>query len=179
MDVRESDERLVARMAQRDEAALVELHRRYAPYLAAVARRMLKDPDEVQQSVQDAFVNAWNAAERFDASKASAKTWLVTIAHRLVLNRIRGNKLTTVPLESWDAPTRQPDHVERIYLEEAVSTLEPDEKELIELAFYQGYSHSQLSEQTGMPLGSVKTKLRNALQKLRNRLHEPSEGGER
>jgi RNA polymerase sigma-70 factor (ECF subfamily) len=175
MEVRESDERLVARMAQRDEAALIELHRRYAPYLAAVARRMLKDADEVQQSVQDAFVNAWEAAVRFDPHKASAKTWLVTIAHRLVLNRIRGHKVETMPLESWDAPTRQPDHVERILLQDAVGTLESDERQLVELAFYQGHSHSQLVQVTGLPLGTVKTKLRTALLKLKHELKEVSD----
>jgi RNA polymerase sigma-70 factor (ECF subfamily) len=166
----DSDERLIQRMAARDEAALLELHERYARYLAAMARRMLEDTDEVQECVQDAFVNAWNAAGRFDPQKASAKTWLVTIGHRLVLNRIRGGKLATVPLEEWDAPTRPPDHLERIQLEEAVDRLEPDERELIELAFYQGHSHSDLAKLTGKPLGTVKTKLRNALGKLRDEL---------
>lgn len=165
-----TDEQLVARMAARDEAALAELHRRYAPYLAAMARRMLNDYDEVQQSVQDAFVKAWDAAERFDAGKASAKTWLVTIGHRLVLNRIRGGKLDTVPLEVWDAPTHPPDRLERIHLEGAVDTLAQDEKELIELAFYRGHSHSELAELTGQPLGTVKGKLRRALQQLKTTL---------
>lgn len=170
MEVRESDEQLVQRMQEHDEAALAELHRRYAPYLTAMARRMLNDPDEVQQSVQDAFVQAWDAAARFDPARASFKTWLVTIAHRLIINRIRGNKLKTMPLESWDAPTRQPDHVERIYMQEAVATLAPDERELIELAFYQGHSHNQLADVTGVPLGTVKTRLRGALKKLREAL---------
>ncbi|CAN5816363.1 sigma-70 family RNA polymerase sigma factor [soil metagenome] len=164
------DEHLVQRMAARDETALKELHERYAPYLMAVARRMLQDPDEVQQCVQDAFVNAWDYAERFDAGKASAKTWLVTICHRLAINRIRGGKLDTLPLQHWDAPVRQPDHVERLYVEDAVASLDDEARELIDLAFYQGYSHSQVAEQTGKPLGTVKTKLRTALQTLRDHL---------
>lgn len=158
------------RMAARDETALQELHGRYAPYLSAVARRMLNDPDEVQQCVQDAFVNAWNYAGRFDEKKASAKTWLVTICHRLAINRIRGKQLETMPLQQWDAPERPPDHVERIHIEEALASLDEESKELIELAFYQGYSHSQIAEVTGKPLGSVKTKIRNALTNLRRRL---------
>ncbi len=164
------DEQLIAHMAARDEAALVELHRRYAPYLAAMARRMLRDPDEIQQGVQDAFVKAWDNAHRFDADKASAKTWLVTLAHRLFINRLRGRRLTTVPLEQWDAPSQPPDHVERIHMREAVATLEPDERKLIELAFYQGHSHRELAEVTGTPLGTVKTRLRRALGKLQQHL---------
>jgi len=168
------DERLVERMAARDEAALTELHGRYAPYLSAVARRMLKDPDEVQQCVQDAFVNAWDYAERYDAKKASAKTWLVTICHRLAINRIRGKKLETMPLQHWDAPERPPDHVERIYVQEALDSLDDESRELIDLAFFGGYSHAQVAEVTGKPLGTVKTKLRKALSTLREHMN----GGE-
>jgi RNA polymerase sigma-70 factor, ECF subfamily len=165
-----SDEELVRAMATRDEAALSELHRRYAPYLNAVARRMLRDADEVQQCVQDAFVNAWDYAIRFDAQKSSAKTWLVTICHRLAINRIRGTQLELMPLQEWDAPTREPDRLEKVMLEEAITVLEKDERELIELAFYQGYSHQQVADEMKQPLGTIKTKLRNALGKLRNRL---------
>lgn len=165
-----TDVELVTRVAERDEAALTELYRRYAPYLTAVARRMLKDPDEVQQCVQDAFVNAWNYAERFDDRKASCKTWLVTITHRLAINRIRGTKLATMPLAEWDAPDRQPDHVERVVMRDAVDKLDTDERELIELAFYRGLSHSEVAAQTGRPLGTVKTKIRGALAHLRTTL---------
>lgn len=164
------DEQLIQRMATRDEEALAELHRRYAPYLATMARRMLRDPDEIQQGVQDAFVKVWDNAERFDASKASAKTWLVTVAHRLFINRLRGKKLSTVALESWDGASDPPDHVERIYLREAVDSLEETERTLIDLAFYRGHSHQELSDLTEMPLGTVKTHLRRALGKLREQL---------
>jgi RNA polymerase sigma-70 factor, ECF subfamily len=165
-----SDEELVKAMATRDEAALSELHRRYAPYLSAVAKRMLRDTDDVQQCVQDAFVNAWDYAIRFDAKKSSAKTWLVTICHRLAINRIRGTQLELMPLQEWDAPVRESDRLEKVMLEEAVTVLDKDERELIELAFYQGYSHQQVADEMKQPLGTVKTKLRNALGKLREKL---------
>jgi RNA polymerase sigma-70 factor, ECF subfamily len=165
-----SDEDLVKAMATRDEAALSELHRRYAPYLSAVARRMLRDSDEVQQCVQDAFVNAWEYAIRFDANKSSTKTWLVTICHRLAINRIRGTQLDLTPLQEWDAPIREPDRLEKVMLEDAVTVLDTDERALIELAFYQGYSHQQVADEMKQPLGTIKTKLRNALGKLRTRL---------
>jgi RNA polymerase sigma-70 factor, ECF subfamily len=165
-----NDELLIQRMAVRDETALTELHRRYVPYLTAVARRMLRDPDEVQQCVQDAFVSAWDYAVRFDGRKSSVKTWLVTICHRLAINRIRGTQLEILPLQEWDAPVREGDRLEKVMLEDAITVLDTDERELIELAFYQGLSHQQVADETRQPLGTIKSKLRGALSKLRERL---------
>ena len=171
-----SDEALLAQMAQRDEAALLELHERYAPYLSAVARRLLHDNDEVQQCVQDSFVNAWDYAERFDASKASAKTWLVTICRRLALNRLRKTQLETFPLQGWDAPTKQPDHALRINLDRALEELDDESRELIELAFFEGHSQREVASVTGKPLGTVKSKLRRALLKLREIITDEFDG---
>jgi len=170
------DEQLIQAMAILDEDALVELHRRYAPYLAGMARKMLNDSDDVQQCVQDAFMKAWDAASTFDPNKASAKTWLVTIAHRTVLNKIRGSKLETVPIEVWDNPQTPPNHVTRVVMEDAVGLLDDDAKELIDLAFYKGHSHGQIAKLLDMPLGTVKSKLRSALNILRDELE--SKGGD-
>lgn len=172
-----SDEQLILQMAARDEAALAELYQRYAPYLAALSRRMLYDRDEVQSSVQDTFVKAWEASERFDPARASAKTWLVTIGRRVVLNRLRGKTLNTLPLEAWDAPTPAADVLPRIELDAALALLEADERELIEYAFYRGHSHQELADLTGRPLGTVKTKLRGALHKLRATLSDTETTG--
>ncbi|MEZ4629123.1 MAG: sigma-70 family RNA polymerase sigma factor [Deinococcales bacterium] len=179
MEIALTDNELIGAMANSDEQALIELHRRYAPYLRAMARKMLRDRDDVDQCIQDAFVKAWDAAGSFDATKASAKTWLVTIAHRTVLNKIRGGRLETVPLELWDSPLNPPNHVTRIVLEEAVARLEPYEKELIELAFYQGYSHSQIAQELSQPLGTIKSRIRQALDKLRSFLEDPKGGDDR
>ena len=171
-----TDEQLIQAMAILDENALVELHRRYAPYLTGMARKMLSDSDDVQQCVQDAFMKVWDAANTFDPNKASAKTWLVTIAHRTVLNKIRGTKLETVPLEVWDNRQTPPNHVTRVVMEDAVGLLDQDAKELIDLAFYKGHSHGQIAKLLNMPLGTVKSKLRTALNTLRDELE--SKGGD-
>lgn len=167
-----TDEQLIAAMALGDEEALRELHRRYAPYLYALARRMLAQREDVEQCVQDAFFNVWKAAGRFDPTRASAKTWIVTIAHRRVLQELRDRPDQTLELEEWDAPTQAPDQIDRVLARRAVDSLDGDQRRLVELAFYQGYSHSELAELTGMPLGTVKTRLRAALERMRRRLED-------
>jgi RNA polymerase sigma-70 factor (ECF subfamily) len=145
-----------------------------------MARKMLDDPDECRQSVEDAFVGAWHAAARFDPSQASARTWLVTLAYRLTMTRMRGGRLEAA-LESRDAPSRSPDpdqvpdQVGRVQLREAVGELSRDERELIGLAFYRGYSYQELADITGYPLDTVKAKLRLALDKLREGLQGGSD----
>lgn len=168
----DTDERLIQRMAMRDEGALEELHRRYASYFMALAWRVLHDADLARECVQDAFLSAWNAAPRFDPSRASGKTWLVTIAHRRALTAHRDRPQTALPIEEWDAPTAAPNLDEQYVVKRAVDTLDQEERQLVELAFYQGYSHSELAVLTGKPLGTVKSKLRGALARLRTHFRD-------
>ena len=163
-----TDEQLIANMADGQEDALRELHQRYARYLFSLARRMLSGTDDIEACVQDAFMSVWRHSARFDPSRASAKTWLVTIAHRRFLQALRDRPDTTLPLEDWDAPSSAPQPLDHLMLQGAIATLEPDQQKLIDLAFYSGYSHGQLAEVTGLPLGTVKTRLRSALTKLRS-----------
>lgn len=162
-----TDEQLMAQLAGGHEDALRELHRRYAPYLFALGRRMLSGTDDLEACVQDAFISIWRHAARFDPSRASFKTWLITIARRRFLQALRDRKDATLPLEDWDAPTAAAQPLDRIMLGSAVATLDGEQQHLIDLAFYSGYSHQQLADVTGLPLGTVKTKLRTALGKLR------------
>ena len=171
-----TDEQLMADMARGDEEALRELHRRYAPYLYAMARRMLNQREDVEQCVQDAFFNAWKASGRFDPSRASANTWLVTIAHRRVRQELRDRPDTALEVEEWDAPTTSPDRLDQVIAQRAVGVLADDQRRLVELAFYQGYSHSELARVTGLPLGTVKTRLRSALDRMRRFLEVNGDG---
>lgn len=165
-----TDEQLIARMAGGDEQALRELHGRYARYFYALARRILGPHGDHEEHVQDAFMNAWRAAGRFDPSIAGAKTWLVTIAQRRLLQARRDRPRETLPLEEWDAPTPAGGQLDRIMVERAVDVLEPDQRRLIELAFFQGHSHQEVADLTGVPLGTVKTRIRSALARMREHL---------
>ncbi|WP_407539117.1 sigma-70 family RNA polymerase sigma factor [Deinococcus radiomollis] len=173
-----TDEDLIAQMAQGQQDALRELHQRYAPYLYSLGRRMLNDPADTESCVQDAFLNAWKAAVRFDRRLASAKTWLVTIAHRRFLQALRDRKDVGLPIEEWDSPTRSPDHTDKILAERALGILNDGERSLIELAYYQGHSHAEVAEITGLPLGTVKTRLRAALARMKTHLGTEHLGGE-
>ncbi len=165
-----TDEDLIAQMAQGEQDALRELHERYAPYLYGLGRRMLRDPGGTENCVQDAFLNAWKAAVRFDRRRASAKTWLVTIAHRRFLQELRDRPETAFAIEEWDAPTRSPDRADTVMAERAMGVLSDGERQLVDLAYYRGHSHSELAELTGLPLGTVKTRLRAALGRMKTQL---------
>ncbi|MFC4639677.1 RNA polymerase sigma factor [Deinococcus hohokamensis] len=175
-----SDEALIVRMASRDEDALRELHRRHARLLYALGQRMLRQSDDVDCCVQDAFVNAWNHAARFDPSRARARTWLVSIAHHRFLQQLRDRPDPALELEDWDQPTRDPDPADRLMAERAMTSLDGTQRELIELAYFRGYSHSELSAITGLPLGTVKSRMRAALDRMRTTLSPPrlEKGGE-
>lgn len=178
-----SDEALIERMAHRDERALTELHGRYARLLYALGHRMLHQREDVESCVQDAFLNAWNHAGRFDIARAKAKTWLVSIAHHRFLQELRDRPQTALELEDWDTPTQSPELVNALMAQQALGVLDASQRRLVELAYFRGHSHAALAELTGLPLGTVKSRLRAALDRMRGALGEPparplTEGGE-
>lgn len=168
-----SDEALLRQMALGDEAALMELHRRYARLLYGLGQRILRHPDDVDCCVQDAFMNAWRHAARFDPARASAKTWLVSIAHHRFLQELRDRPEVALELGEWDAPSPAPDPANRLLAERAVGVLDASQRQLVELAYYRGHSHSELAQLTGLPLGTVKSRLRAALDRMRVALGHP------
>lgn len=165
-----TDEDLIAQMAQGQQDALRELHGRYAPYLYSMGRRMLRDASDTESCVQDAFLNAWKASARFDRRLASAKTWLITIAHRRFLQMLRDRPDTSLALEDWDAPTSSPDRTDRVMAERAMGILNTEDRALVELAYFRGHSHAELAELLNLPLGTVKTRLRTALGRMKTHL---------
>ncbi len=164
------DTALLQAMAGGQEEALRELHDRYARLLYALGHRMLRQTDDVESCVQDAFMNAWKHAARFDASRASVKTWLVSIAHNRFLQELRDRPQTPLEIEDWDAPTAAADPTDRLMAEQAVQGLETEQRQLIELAYYRGYTHSQLAELLNLPVGTVKSRLRTALGRMKAHL---------
>lgn len=181
-----ADAELVRRMCSKDERALGTFYDRWFPVVHGVVSRMLESPDDVEDVVEEAFWQAWRQAERFEAERGSVQTWLLTIARSRALDRLRARRrLREEPLidasaseADTSAPTAPSDpladaeHAERSRIvRAALADLPAEQREALELAYFGGLSQSEIAEQTGLPLGTIKTRMRLALQKLRERLN--------
>jgi RNA polymerase sigma-70 factor (ECF subfamily) len=183
-----ADAELVRRMRSKDERALGTFYDRWFPVVHGVVSRMLESPGDVEDVVEEAFWQAWRQAERFDAERGSAQTWLLTIARSRALDRLRARRrLREEPLidaSASEADTAAPtpaapsdpladaEHAERSRIvRAALADLPAEQREALELGYFGGLSQSEIAEQTGLPLGTIKTRMRLALQKLRERLN--------
>lgn len=176
----ESDEQLVGKMAAAQQEALLELHRRYARLLYALGRRMLADEESTDICVQDAFYAAWQHATRFDPARARAKTWLVAIAHHRFLQELRDRPRPTLDWEDVEGSDLEegragsgagpPALVDQVLAQRALARLAAGQRELVELMYFRGHTHAELAALTGLPLGTVKSRLRAALEQMRREL---------
>lgn len=171
-----TDQQLLSQMAQGHEDALRELHRRHAGLLYGLGYRMLRQREDVENCVQDAFLSAWRHAGRYDPGLAAPRTWLVSIAHHRFLQELRDRPDAGLELGEWQV-ARTADPLPPVVAGQALDALDAQERSLVELAFYRGHSHSELSRITGLSLGTVKSRLRVSLRRMRGALgggeHEP------
>jgi RNA polymerase sigma factor (sigma-70 family) len=171
---------LLKRISQKDETALSELYDRYARILYSVAFKSLGSVEESEEVVLDVFSQVWRIADRYDSRKARVDTWLFMLMRSRVLDRLRAvqrlGKLPTTSMEAAEIQIAEPsvNPVENALICErraqvlaALATLPPTQRLVIELAYYQGLSQSEIAAQTGLSLGTVKTRVRLALSKLR------------
>jgi RNA polymerase sigma factor (sigma-70 family) len=178
-----SDEALVALVARSDDAALAELYDRFGRPAYGLALRVLRDPSLAQDAVQEAFLAAWRTAASYDARRAKAATWLLTIVHRRAVdvvrreNRRRGAPLEDAPVAAGDATDEEASVRERRReVQAALAQLPADQREALELAYYGGLTQSELAERLGVPLGTIKSRMFAGLSKLRDLLAD-GEGG--
>ena len=163
------------------EAALAELYERYSAMVFAVASRVLRDKRDAEEVLQDVFLSLWRTAGRYDPDLGSLGTYLLTLTRNASLSRLRARAARAQVLDDDDihdpdgqfarqTAARQPDLTERVVVQAALATLAPDERRLLEGAFFDGLTYEDLAERAGLPLGSVKSRIRRALIKLRGRL---------
>jgi RNA polymerase sigma-70 factor (ECF subfamily) len=172
------DSALVERMMAGDESALAALYDRYGGMLFAMLVRILRDTSAAEEVLQDLFLQLWRGASRFDASRGSLPAWLLVIGRNRAISRLRGREhrevledpenfsFDTVPSsgdledEAWRAQL-----MER--LSGAMATLPPEQREAVELAYSEGMTQTEIAARTGCPLGTVKSRVRAAMQSLK------------
>jgi RNA polymerase sigma-70 factor (ECF subfamily) len=177
------DEALVRRMANGDDQALGVLYDRWHGVVHGVVARMLRQAEDVEDVVEETFWQAWRQASRFDRSRGAVQTWLLTIARSRALDRVRAlRRRREEPLEGDDGQLVVQQAAEgdpgldaeaserRRIVEAALSGLPAEQREALELGYFGGLSQTEIAERTGQPLGTVKTRMRLALQKLRSQL---------
>jgi RNA polymerase sigma factor (sigma-70 family) len=174
-----SDEAVLALIARADEQALAELYRRFGRLAYGLAFRILRDDALAQDAVQEAFLGVWRAADRFTAERAKPSTWLLTLVHRRAVDLVRREeRRRTEPLRPETEPVgaEAADEAElaaqRQTIREALRKLPSEQREAIELAYYGGYTQSELAERLGQPLGTIKSRMFTGLARLRETLGE-------
>ena len=175
-----SDEALVALVARGDEDALAELYDRVSRIAYGLALRVLRDERHAEDAVQEAFLQVWRSAATFRAERAKASTWILTLVHRRSVDLVRReDRRRGEPLESAGEPAA-PETVEdeaalgfeRRVVQEALSRLQPEQREALELGYYGGLTQSELAERLGLPLGTIKSRMFTGLSRLRELLAE-------
>jgi RNA polymerase sigma-70 factor (ECF subfamily) len=181
-----SDEALVALVARGDQDALAELYDRVSRVAYGLALRVLRDERYAEDAVQEAFLQVWRSAATFRADRAKASTWVLTLVHRRAVDLVRREeRRQTDPLTDDSTPGAATESTEeaawlrfeRERVQTALRQLPDVQREALELAYYGGFSQSELAERLGVPLGTIKSRMFAGLSRLRELLDNPAEEG--
>ena len=174
-----SDEALVALLARGDEGALAELYDRFGAVAFGLALRVVRDTALAEDAVQEAFLTVWRTASRLVAERGNARTMILTHAHPRAVDVVRREQTRrTDPLkEQPESGGRTAEEeawlrLERTRVQEALKRLPDQQREAIELAYYGGFTQSELADRLGEPLGTVKSRMFTGLSRLRELLEE-------
>jgi RNA polymerase sigma factor (sigma-70 family) len=175
-----SDEALLALVARRDEAALAALYDRFGRVAYGLAVRVLRDRSLAEDAVQEAFMTVWRTADRYVASRSKASSWILTFVHRRAVDLVRREERRRAePLEHAPAGDSAPSSDEEAWLrlrrervQQALHALPDQQREALELAYFGGFTQSELAERLGEPLGTIKSRMFTGLARLRELLDE-------
>jgi RNA polymerase sigma-70 factor (ECF subfamily) len=171
---RDADDVLVARLAQRDQGALRELHRRYAALVFSVATRFVGTP-AAEEVVQDVFITLWDKHASFDPARGPFRPWLVQVTRRRAMNALRTAKARELPCEEavddLASDAILPDESQwrshrQVVIRAAVDALPEAQRQALSLAFFDELSHEQIARVLGTPIGTAKTRIRLAMKRL-------------
>ena len=179
------DRQLLRRIVGKDKDALDTLYGRYATPVYSLALHMLKQPPLAEEATQDVFLNIWLKAASFNPERGQARSWIMSVAHHRVIDVIRSRRRTATMTdpEGYETLERLPSggasvesqvqqNLDRERIMGALATLPENQREVIMLAYFEGFSQSEMAERLGQPLGTIKTRVRLAMQKLRSALPE-------
>jgi RNA polymerase sigma-70 factor (ECF subfamily) len=185
-----NDAALVRQVAERQPQALAELYDRFAPTLLALARRILANHSDAEEVLQEVFVQVWDRGQRYDPARSSVSTWLVLITRSRAIDRLRNRKVVDRTHEAsaraapgepagLGEPSTSPEAVENVFIRERrervqreMAVLPAEQRQVLEMAFYEGLTQSEIAAKAGLPLGTVKTRTLLAMKKLRNALRQ-------
>ncbi len=161
---------LMQRIRQRDEHALQTLYDKCSRPVYSLALRVLGNADMAEEVVQDVLLKVWEAPEKWEPDRGALMSWLLTVTRYAAIDRLRQEqrRATTEPLEDHAGKLGQNEnYADTLALSGALGQLPEEQRAVIQLAYYQGLTHQDIAETTGIPLGTVKTRLRLGMQKLR------------
>jgi RNA polymerase sigma-70 factor, ECF subfamily len=174
-------------ITQGDSGALRFLYERYAAGVLALLHRMLGSAAEAEEQLQEVFLVLWREAARFDPERGSLRAWLYTMARRRALDLIRARQSRPQPGHEEDvsqSPTRNREKTEdtpeknasakqrAIAISEALAQLPPKQREVLDLAYFQGLSQYEIAAKLNVPIGTIKSRVRDAMIRLRQPLEE-------
>lgn len=169
---------LVQQVARGDEAAYEDLFRRVSGPVLGLIRRVLRDPAQSEEVAQEVLVEVWRSATRFDASRGSASTWIMTMAHARAVDRVRSAQASRErderigrreTVREYDEVAEEVEvRMEQQAVRRCLETLTELQRESVQLAYYGGYTYREVAELLNSPLGTVKTRLRDGLIRLRD-----------
>lgn len=174
------DPDLVRRLQQRDPQALGELYDRYGRLVFSLILRVVRDAGIAEDLVQETFLRVWNRVQGFDSGKGAIGPWLLAVARNRAIDYLRsagGRERNALELEDVDHPSLYSDMEADLLnsdrarrVKAAMQKLSPNQRQVIELAYFEGLSQTEMAERMGQPLGTVKTWVRTALKNLRDDL---------
>ena len=175
-----SDVELIERLQRHDPQALADLYDRYGRLVYSLILRVVRDSGTAEDLVQETFLRVWNRAQGLDSNKGSIGPWLLAVARNRAIDYLRsagGRERNAMEFEETDHPALYTDMEHDLItsdsarrIKTAMDRLSPNQRQVIELAYFEGLSQTEMAERMGQPLGTVKTWVRAALKNLRDEL---------
>jgi len=173
-----SEEELIFQLQRRDEKAFSYLYDNYAGALNGIICRMVDEPQLAEDILQEAFVKIWNNFSQYDSNKGRLFTWMINLTRNLTIDTLRSKgykkqqKISKDEnsVSNYQDKNYSSEKFDTIGLHKQVANLKPEQKSIIDLAYFNGYTQEEISKEMGIPLGTVKTRMRSAIMELRKML---------